>query len=154
MYMPSIFGENLLDDWMPNFDKAFDDAFYGRKNPLYGKNADRMMKTDVRELEEQYEVDMDLPGFKKDEIQVSLENGYLTVSAAKGLDKEEKDKKDGKVIRKERYSGSMTRSFYVGDVLKQEDIKARFEDGVLRLTVPKKDSAKEVPENKYIAIEG
>ena len=150
MYMPSVFGENLLDDWMP----GFDDAFFGRKSPLYGKNADHVMKTDIRETDENYEVDMDLPGFKKEEIQVSLENGYLSVSANKGLSKEETEKKSGKVIRRERYTGGMTRSFYVGDALKQEDIKARFEDGVLRLLVPKKEKEEEIPESKYIAIEG
>ena len=110
MMMPSIFGENLFDDWM---DFPFDDDFFGRRNPLYGKNAKNMMKTDVRETDDSYEVDIDLPGFKKDEINAQLKNGYLTISAAKGLDKDEKDKK-GNYIRKERYAGSMSRSFYVG----------------------------------------
>ncbi|MBR1771601.1 MAG: Hsp20/alpha crystallin family protein, partial [Lachnospiraceae bacterium] len=119
---------------------------------LYGKNASHVMKTDVHEKEEGYEVDIDLPGFKKDEIQLNLENGYLTVSAAKGLDKDEQDKK-GKVIRRERYAGSMQRSFYVGDALTEEDVKARFEDGVLKLSIPKKD-AQAVPEKKTILIEG
>lgn len=121
MLMPSIFGENLFnDDWMdfsfPDVDKA-----------LYGKHAKNVMKTDVKETDNSYEVDIDLPGFKKDEIEAKLENGYLTISAAKGLDKEEKEEKDGKYIRKERYSGAMSRSFYVGDELKQEDIKAKYE---------------------------
>ncbi len=148
MLMPSIFGENLFDDdW---FD--FDRDFWGRKNPLYGKNAKNIMKTDIREHEDGYELDIDLPGFKKDEINVELENGYLTISAAKGLDKDGQDKK-GKYIRKERYAGAMQRSFYVGDAVTQEDIKAKFEDGILKLSIPKKD-AKAVETKKTIAIEG
>ena len=148
MLMPSIFGENLFDDdW---FD--FDRDFWGKKNPLYGKNAKNIMKTDIREHDTGYELDVDLPGFKKDEINIELENGYLTISAAKGLDKDEQDKK-GKYIRKERYAGAMQRSFYVGDALTQEDIKAKFEDGILRLSIPKKD-AKAVETKKTIAIEG
>ena len=148
MLMPSIFGENLFDDdW---FD--FDRDFWGRKNPLYGKNAKNIMKTDIREHDAGYELDIDLPGFKKDEINVELENGYLTISAAKGLDKDEQDKK-GKYIRKERYAGAMQRSFYVGDAVTEEDVKAKFEDGILKLSIPKKD-AKEVETKKTIAIEG
>ena len=150
MLMPSIFGENLFDDdWM---DFPFDRYFWGRKNPLYGKNANKIMKTDIREHDGGYELDVDLPGFKKDEINVELENGYLTISAAKGLDKDEQDKK-GKYIRRERYAGAMQRSFYVGDEVTQEDIKARFEDGILRVSIPKKD-AQAVETKKTIAIEG
>ena len=145
MLMPSIFGENLFDDWMnfsfPDIDKA-----------LYGKRANNVMKTDVKETESGYEVDIDLPGFKKDEVSASLENGYLTISAAKGLDKDEQDKK-GKYIRKERYAGSMSRSFYVGEGVDQNDIHAKFEDGILRLSIPK-ENKKAVEQNKYIAIEG
>ncbi len=152
MLVPSIFGENLFDeDWMTPFDQ-FEKAFFGNRNPLYGKNAKNMMKTDVREHEGGYEVDVDLPGFKKDEIQVELENGYLTISASKGLDKDEQDKK-GKYIRQERYAGAMQRSFYVGDGVSQEDVKAKYEDGILRLSIPKK-SAPEVETKKTIAIEG
>ena len=148
MLMPSIFGENLFDDdW---FD--LDRDFWGRKNPLYGKNAKNIMKTDIREHDAGYELDVDLPGFKKDEISIELENGYLTISAAKGLDKDEQDKK-GKYIRKERYAGAMQRSFYVGDAVTEEDIKAKFEDGILKLSIPKKD-AKTVETKKTIAIEG
>ena len=110
------------------------------------------MKTDIRETEDGYELDIDLPGFKKDEIQAELKNGYLTVSAAKGLDKDEENKK-GEYIRRERYAGSMSRSFYVGEHLDQQDIKAKYEDGILKLSVPKKD-VKELEQNKYIAIEG
>ena len=146
MLMPSIFGENLFnDDWMnfgfPEVDKA-----------LYGKHAGNVMKTDVKETDTGYEVDIDLPGFKKDEINAKLDNGYLTISAAKGLDKDEQDK-NGKYIRRERYAGSMSRSFYVGEGVTEDDIKAKYEDGILRLVVPKKD-AKAVENKKYIAIEG
>lgn len=153
MMFPSVFGENLFDDWMDfPFDDDFDKYFFGKKNPLYGKHAKNMMKTDVKETDDTYEVDIDLPGFKKDEINAKLENGYLTISAAKGLDKDEKDKK-GKYIRKERYAGAMSRSFYVGEGVTQDEIKAKYEDGILKLTVPKKD-AKAVKKNDYIAIEG
>ena len=146
MLMPSIFGENLFDDFMDDF------AFPDIDKKLYGKHAPHIMKTDVKEKDNAYEVAIDLPGFKKDEIQIQLENGYVTVSAAKGLDKDEKDK-EGKYIRRERYAGSCSRSFYIGEGVTQDEIRARFEDGILRLTVPKKDK-KQVEENKYISIEG
>lgn len=146
MLLPSIFGENLFDDWM-DFG-----GFGDIDRKLYGKHASHVMKTDVHEHDDSYEVDIDLPGFKKEEIEISLENGYLSVSASKGLDKDEKNKK-GKLIRQERYAGSMQRSFYVGENVTQEDIKAKFEDGVLKLTVPKKE-AKKLPESRLIAIEG
>ena len=110
------------------------------------------MKTDIREHDGGYELDIDLPGFKKDEITIDLDNGYLTISAAKGLDKDEQDKK-GKYIRKERYAGAVQRSFYVGDAVTEEDVKAKFEDGILKLSIPKKD-AKAVETKKTIAIEG
>ena len=149
MLLPSIFGENLFDDWFdfPDF-RDMDRV----EKKLYGKHAARLMKTDVHEQEGQYEVDMDLPGFKKEEISLELNNGYLTVSAAKGLDKDENDKK-GKLIRQERYAGSMQRSFYVGENLTEEDIKASFQHGVLSLIIPKKETPK-VPEKKQILIEG
>ena len=148
--MPSIFGENLFDDDWMNF--PFESDFWGKKNPLYGKHVKNMMKTDIREHEGGYEVDIDLPGFKKDEISVQLEEGYLTVSASKAIDKDEEDKK-GKYIRKERYAGAMQRSFYVGNALTQEDIRAKYENGILRLSIPKKDE-KAVETKKHIAIEG
>ena len=135
MMMPSIFGDNLFNDDFMDF--PFEKEFFGKKNPLYGKHAKNMMKTDVRETDDTYEVDIDLPGFKKDQIDVRIENGYMTVSTAKGLDKDEKDK-DGKYIRRERYAGSMSRTFYVGDI-KAEDVKAKYEDGILKVTMPKKD---------------
>ena len=145
MLMPSIFGEDLFDDFMgyPTGRQAAANAYPQVKD---------MMKTDIREHDAGYEVDIDLPGFKKDEISIELENGYLTVSAAKGLDKDEEDKK-GKYIRKERYAGAMQRSFYVGENLTQEDIKAKYENGILKLSVPKKE-AKPVETKKTIAIEG
>ena len=127
------------------FDEVFNDPFFTKKES-------KLMKTDVREKDGNYVLDIDLPGFKKDEISIELENGYLTVSAAKGLDKDEEDKK-GKYIRKERYAGAMQRSFYVGENLTDEDIKAKYENGILRLSVPKKP-AKAVEAKKTIAIEG
>jgi HSP20 family protein len=153
MLTPSIFGENLFDDDWMNFPfDQIENAFWGKSNPLYGKHAKNMMKTDIREHDEGYEVDIDLPGFKKDEIQVELDNGYLTISASKGLNKDEKDKK-GKFIRKERYAGAMQRSFYVGEGITHEDIKAKYENGILSLSIPKKE-AKAIETNKTIAIEG
>ena len=150
MLRPSIFGEDLFDEMM-SF--PFGDDFFGKRNPLYGKNAKNMMKTDVRETEAGYEVDVDLPGFKKEEISVELKEGYLTISAAKGLDKEEQDQDTGRYIRRERYMGSMSRSFYVGNSVRQEDVKAKFENGILRLNIPKKE-AREIANNNFIAIEG
>ena len=150
--LPSIFGENLFDD-------MFDDAFslmpsFGTRDPLYGKHAKNLMKTDIKEKGDSYILEMDLPGFKKDEIQVSLENGYLTISAAKGLDKDEKEKDTGKYIRRERYAGACQRSFYVGEDVTQEDIKGEFKHGILKLSIPKKEAKEAIPENKYITIEG
>ena len=149
MMLPTIFGENLFDDFM---DDAFERNCFGSRNPLYGKHSKNLMKTDVKETETGYELDIDLPGFKKDEISAHLEDGYLTVSAAKGVDKDEKDN-EGRYIRRERYSGSMTRSFYVGNAVTEEDIKAKYEDGILSLSIPKKEP-KAVEAKKYIAIEG
>ena len=133
--MPSIFGEDLFDEWM---DFPFEKEFFGRKNPLYGKNEKNLMKTDVKETEDSFEIDIDLPGFKKENVTARLENGYLTIQASKGLDKDKEDK-EGKYIRRERYAGSCSRSFYIGEGVTQDEIRARFEDGILRLTVPKKD---------------
>lgn len=154
MLRPSIFGESLFDDWMDDFPfgKEFEKAMFPAKDPLYGKHAKNMMKTDVKETEKGYEVAVDLPGFKKDEIQLELNDGYLTISAEKGLDKEEKDKKD-KYIRRERYAGSMSRTFYVGKSVTENDIHAKYENGILTLDVPKEE-AKKVPEKRYISIEG
>ena len=129
MLMPSILKDNIFDDWMgftfPDIDKN-----------LYGTRSQNVMKTDIRETENAYELDIDLPGFKKDEINVQLERGQLTIQAAKSMNKEEKDK-EGKYIRKERYAGAMSRSFYVGEAVEKNEIRARFEDGILKLSVPK-----------------
>ena len=132
------FGENLFDD-------MFGDPFdllpvFSYRDPLYGKPAKTLMKTDIREKDDSYELDIDLPGFNKDEIHAQISDGYLTVSAEKGLDKDEEDKK-GRVLRQERYAGACSRSFYVGDV-KPEDIKAKYEHGVLTILVPKHDPKK------------
>ena len=142
MMMPSIFGENLFDDFM-------EDAF---KSPIFGKREKNQMKTDIRENDNGYELDMDLPGFKKDEITVNLRDGYVTISAERGMERNEKDEKTGKFVRQERYSGSCQRSFYVGEGVKQEDMKARFEDGILHLEFPKA-SPKQVEESHRILIE-
>lgn len=149
MMRNSLWNRDLFDGFMNDM---FEDDFFGGKNPLYGKHVKNMMKTDIRETDEGYELDIDLPGFKKDEIQAELKNGYLTVSAAKGLDKDEQNKK-GEYIRRERYAGSMSRSFYVGDAITEDDIKAKYESGILRLSIPKKE-AKQVETTKRIAIEG
>ena len=133
----------MLDDWMD-----FGDV----ERKLYGRHAANVMKTDVHEHDDGYELDIDLPGFKKDDIKLSLEDGYLTINAAKNLDRDKKNIR-GKIIRQERYAGSMQRSFYVGDSVKVEDVKAKFEDGVLKLCIPKKE-LKELPGNNTIAIEG
>ena len=143
--LPSIFGDSLFDDF---FDDDFMRAWSGR-SPLYGKRAKNLMKTDVRETENTYEVDIDLPGFKKDEIDVDLKDGYLTISASKGLDKDEKDK-EGRYIRQERYAGAMSRSFYVGDV-EPDQVSARYEDGILKISMPKQEK-KELPRRSTIAI--
>ena len=131
--LPSIFGENLFDDF---FSDPFEMMVPQGRSPLYGKHAKGLMKTDVRETDGSYELDIDLPGFKKDEIHVDLKDGYLTISAAKGLDKDE-SAKDGKYIRQERYAGACSRSFYVGETARPEDIAAKYEDGILRVSVPK-----------------
>ena len=149
MMMPSIFGENLFDDFMDDF--SFQTFPNVDKEP-YGKHAKNLMKTDVKETGNAYEIDIDLPGFKKDEIQIQLENGYVTVSAAKGLDKDEKDK-EGKYIRRERYAGNVSRSFYVGNNVQREDIHPKFENGILSFTVPKEQKTVE-NNSHYIAIEG
>ena len=146
--LPSIFSENLFDDFFGDDWMRF--PMWSGRDPLYGKHARNLMKTDVRETEHTYEVDVDLPGFKKDEIKLDLKDGYLTISAAKGLDKDEKDK-EGKYIRQERYAGACSRSFYVGDV-ETKDVSARYEDGILKISLPK-EAKKELPASSAIAIE-
>lgn len=150
-YLPAIFGENLMDVF-DDFDRSFFRGFGHADHALYGKHAQNMMKTDVRETDDHYEVDVDLPGFKKDELQLELNNGYLTISAHKTLEKEDENSA-GRLLRQERYSGVMQRSFFVGDQLTEEDIKASYESGVLHVTLPKRE-APQVPEKKTILIEG
>ena len=148
-YLPTVFGENLMDVF-DDFDRNF--GFGNVDRALYGKHAERMMKTDVKETETGYEVDVDLPGFKKDEIKLELNQGYLVISAEKSLEKTNENKQ-GKMLRQERYSGVMQRSFFVGEHLTEEDIKASYENGVLHVMIPKKE-ARKVPEKKTILIEG
>ena len=152
MLMPSIFGEDLFDDFMRDFPFYNDKDMKKLEKKLYGRRGRNMMKTDIKERDDSYELEMDLPGFKKDEVKVALENGYLTISAAKGLDEDEQEKRSGRYIRRERYAGACQRTFYVGEDVRQEDIKGEFKHGILKLTIPKK--AAQVPEKKYIAIEG
>ena len=149
MLTPRIFTESLFDDLFDDF------PFRSLENvdrKLYGKHAGREMLTDVKEHENNYEVEIDLPGFKKEEITIELNEGYLTITASKGLDEDEKNKK-GKIVRQERYAGVMQRSYYVGEQLTTEDIKAKYEDGVLKLEIPKKEE-KKLPEKHTIMIEG
>ena len=133
MMMHNYLGDNLFDeDWA---DTPLMREYFGKGNFLYGKHAKHLLRTDVRETEDAIEADIDLPGFKKDEIQVHLENGYLTVSAEKHADKQAGK---GKYLRQERYSGTVSRTFYVGDALKPDDVKAKYEDGVLVVSLSKK----------------
>ena len=146
--LPAIFNENLFDDF-------FDDRFmmpsvFGKNDPLYGKNAKNVMKTDVRETENTYELDIDLPGFKKEDVSLKLDDGYLTRGAVKSREKESGNGKDGKYIRRERYEGQCSRSFFVGKGVQARDVSAKFEDGILKVSVPK-TAQPEV--NNYIAIE-
>ena len=152
MLMPSIFRDDLFDDWMNDF---FDDRDMKKvEKKLYGRRGRNLMKTDIRETDTSYELEMDLPGFKKDEIKVSLENGYLTISAARGLDQDEQEKDTGRYLRRERYAGACQRTFYVGEDVTEEDIKAEFKHGILKLFIPKKEAKPAEPEKKFISIEG
>lgn len=151
MMMPSIFGENLFDDWM---DFPFDNNFWGHRNSKQVKRPeDILMRTDVKETDDGYELSIDLPGVKKEDVRAELKNGYLTVNASANSSNDEKDN-NGRYIRRERYSGTFSRSFYVGEKVTEEDIKAKFEDGTLKLDVPKKEEKPAVEDKKYIAIEG
>ncbi len=154
MMMPSIFGESLFDDFMRDFPFYDDRDLRKMEKKLYGHNSKNVMKTDIKELADGYEIITDLPGFTKEEVKVSLKDGYLTISAAKGLNQEEKDKSTGKYIRQERFAGACERTFYVGDVVTQEDIKGEFKHGILKLFVPKMEKKPAVEERKYISIEG
>ncbi len=153
MLAPSIFEENFIDDLFGfPYMKEFDDMDRDMERKLYGRKASRMMKTDIREKDDNYEVSIDLPGFKKEDITVELNDGYITINASKNLDRDEEKK--GKLIRQERYAGSMTRSFYVGENVEKGDIEANYRHGVLNLTIPKKAIEKKIPEKNLIAIEG
>lgn len=151
MLMPSVFGKDLFDDF-------FDFPFYDDRDmekmqkKLYGHRSKNLMKTDVQENDDSYLMEMDLPGFSKDEVKVSLKDGYLTIKAEKGLDEEQKDEKSAKYIRRERYSGVCERSFYVGNI-NEADIKGEFKHGILKLTIPKEQPKKEIDTTKYIEIE-
>lgn len=145
MYMPSIFGSDMFEDFFRDLDQGY------APKTLYGKRAKNLMKTDIREDEKGYQLAIDLPGYRKDELKLELKDGYLTISAEKNEEKEQKDEK-GRMIRQERYAGSVQRSFFVGEQLKEEDIKAKYEDGVLRLEIPKKEEEKKLPERRYIEI--
>lgn len=148
MLVPSIFSKNFVDDW-------FDDAFpFGRNlNYRFPQAGTAAMNADVQEFDDRYQLDLELPGLKKEDIRAELKDGYLVVSAKQESSNEEKDEK-GKYIRKERYYGSYQRSFYVGNAVKQEDIKASFENGILALTIPKKEANPELEEKHLIEIEG
>ena len=148
--LPSIFSENLFDDFFADPFGMIAPVRSGEE-ALYGKHVRNLMKTDVRELDNSYELDVDLPGFKKDEISVDLKNGYLTIGASKGLDRDQKDE-NGKYIRRERYAGVCSRSFYVGSSVRPEQIGAKYEDGILKLSVPKA-AHRELPASTSIAIE-
>ncbi len=153
MLMPSIFGQSLFDDFMSDF--PFDNRDMEKmERKLYGHHAKNVMKTDIKEVENGYEFEIDLPGFTKDEVTAELKDGYLTITASKGVDKDEQEKDTGKYIRKERYAGACGRSFYVGEDVTEEDIKAQFQHGILKLFVPKKEAKPAVEQKKYISIEG
>jgi len=154
MLMPSIFGENLFDDFFDDL-PFYDDADMKKAvKKLYGRRASRMMKTDIQDLDNGYELTIDLPGFKKDEVSATLEDGYLTINAVKGLEQDEREKKAGRYIRRERYAGACSRRFYVGDQVTQDEIKGKFKHGLLKLFIPKKEEKPAVEQNHYIAIEG
>ncbi len=149
----NVFDTFFGDPWFS--DPWFDDRDIQKaEKKLYGHNDKKLMLTDIKESDKGYELEMDLPGFKKEEIKASLENGYLIISAEKGLEQDEKDKEGKKYIRRERYTGSCQRAFYVGDEIEQGDIKASFKHGILRLDIPKKQPKPQVEENKFISIEG
>ena len=146
MLMPSIFGENLFDDFFNDFTRP------AKSLMRYNTPASSVMKTDIKETATGYELDIDLPGYKKSDVQAELKDGYLTISASTTKDDSEKNK-DGQYIRRERYYGACSRSFYVGEAVTQDDIRAKFEDGILKISVPKKEPKQEVEESRYIAIE-
>jgi HSP20 family molecular chaperone IbpA len=144
MFMPSVFGENL-------FDGFFDDFARPARRPE--GSAASVMKTDVKELDDHFELDIDLPGYKKEDVQAQLKDGYLTINAVTKTENDQKNE-EGKYIRRERFYGSCSRTFYVGEDVTEDDIKARFENGILKVIVPKIEAKPAVEEKKYISIEG
>lgn len=146
MLLPSVFGENLLDDTFP-----FDAFRTTNRDKLFGNRANRLMKTDVRENDKTWELDIDLPGFKKDQISATLKDGYLIVSAEKAVEECQNNEKKGTCIRRERWSGALSRAFYVGEGVREEDIKAKYDYGVLSISIPKKEM--KICQKKCIAIE-
>ncbi|MCI5959298.1 MAG: Hsp20/alpha crystallin family protein [Lachnospiraceae bacterium] len=159
MLAPSLFFDDfdLMNGFYQDPWKDFDKEFKNLDKKVYGHRAKNVMNTDIRETDDGYEMEIDLPGFKKEDVTVELDQGYLTISASRGIDKNEAESeeqlKKGNYIRRERYSGSCQRSFYVGDTVTNEDIKASFEHGILKLSIPKK-APEQVKANKYIQIEG
>ena len=147
MLMPSIFGESLIEDFFGDLTRP------ARALTRYSTPTTNVMRTDIRESDAGYELDIDLPGYGKEDVQAELKDGYLTVSAQTKKNNDQKDD-NGRYIRRERYYGTCSRSFYVGEEITQEDIKARFEDGILKLSVPKKEAEPKLEEKKYIQIEG
>ena len=149
----NVFDTFFGDPWFN--DPWFDDRDIQKaQKKLYGHNEKKLMLTDIKESDKSYELEMDLPGFKKEEIKASIENGYLIISAEKGLEKDEKESEGKKYICRERYTGSCQRAFYVGDDIEKDDIKASFKHGILHLDIPKKQPKPQVEENKFISIEG
>ena len=153
MLMPNFFERDLFDDFF-NFPLYDDRDMKRAEKKLYGHHGRDLMKTDIRETDSAYEMDMDLPGFTKDEVEVSLSDGYLTIRAAKGLDQDEQEKDTGRYLRRERYSGACQRTFYVGDDVTEADIKGSFHHGILKLSIPKKEAKPAIEGKRYIAIEG
>ena len=149
----NVFDTFFGDPWFN--DPWFDDRDIQKaQKKLYGHNEKKLMLTDIKESDKGYELEMDLPGFKKEEIKASIENGYLIISAEKGLEKDEKESEGKKYICRERYTGSCQRALYVGDDIQKDDIKASFKHGILHLDIPKKQPKPQVEENKFISIEG
>lgn len=147
MLMPSIFGETLFDD-------LFDSFHYPARPQRPVKSPElSVMKTDIKESETGYDLAIELPGLKKEDMKIELKEGYMTISAESKREDSDKDEK-GNFIRCERYYGKSSRSFYVGEAVTEEDIRAKYEDGILKISVPKKELKPEVPEAKYISIEG
>ena len=121
------------------------------REPFFTDYESKVMKTDIKEKKDKYLIDLELPGYEKENIKIDVEDGYLTVHAE--MDSKNEEKEEGKFVRKERYMVSCSRSFYVGTEVKNEDIKASFKNGILKIEVPKKEEKKELDEKKYIEIE-